>query len=58
MNLALLMIGIWFISFLICILFFACILKEEEIKGNGGVIIIISFFISIAITFLTGGIIG
>jgi len=64
MNLILLMIGIWFASFLLIIVALALMLyliqpKNYKIdSGDRTTVFTISFLISTAITFIMGGILG
>lgn len=58
MNLILLLIGMWFIFFLVCLIIFASLLDGKKCKKYGKAILLLSFMISTSITFLIGGIIG
>ena len=58
MNLTLFLIGLWFSLFIIIIFLFANFMSKKDCKKYGGTVIFISFIISTAMTFLTGGFLG
>lgn len=58
MNVILLTIGIWFLIFTCCVIGIVLMLDNEKCKEYKVSILILSFLIASAISFLIGGIIG